>query len=207
MAKDPAFSIRFVSGSSPDMFDAWVWLPSTEICINWRRLWCGTFFHRQKAKISPALGCFSFRVWGGLQCQSVSWSVAHCEDQDDLHQKSIFNQEDCSFGLYRFPTNASRFIAGHSPLADDPGAQRRFLVSCGEDRFNCHSFGAQICVHWRSWWFIQPMQQNHRFVLNFWIKRLSSISSVRNVPCTSQHLLQRPLLMPWLQLHVIMSHM
>lgn len=91
MVKDPAFSIRFVSGSSPDMFDALVWLPSTEICINWRRLWCGTFFHRQKAKISPALGCFSFRVWGGLQCQLVSWSVAHCEDQDDLHQKSIFN--------------------------------------------------------------------------------------------------------------------
>ena len=29
--------------------------------------------------------------------------------------------------------------------------------------FNCHSFGAQICVHWRSWWFIQPMQQNPLF--------------------------------------------
>eukprot|EP00434_Breviolum_minutum_P030667 symbB.v1.2.027121.t1/scaffold2756.1/size127779/14 len=55
----------------------------------------------------------------------------------------LANVEDASdtmTGLH-FTKGDQRFISGHvrclghSPLADDPGAQRQFLVSCGEDRF------------------------------------------------------------------------
>lgn len=78
MAKDPAFSICFVSGSSPDMSDAWVWLPSTEIRINWRRLWCGTFFHRQKAKISPTITHLRLFFLQGLRRSTMSVSILKC---------------------------------------------------------------------------------------------------------------------------------
>ena len=82
------------------------------------------FFIGKRLRFHPPWVVFPSGFEEGLQCQLVSWSVAHCEDQDDLHQKSIFNQEDCSgcIDFQQMPHASSQVTAPWQMIQELKGA-------------------------------------------------------------------------------------